>query len=177
MSCQYSDTLSDPSQKMNVRLRRTVEGDLDFVLAAEGAEDNRRYVGQWARERHREALSNPDMAHLVVESVTDERPVGYVIMAGLLDGHRSVEFQRVVITEKGNGYGREVLRAVKKMAFEELRAHRLWLDVREKNERARRLYESEGFLIEGTLRECVSVGGGWESLILMSLLEQEYRKD
>ena len=156
-------------------MRRAAEGDLDFVLAAEGAEENRRFVGQWSREQHREALSNPDLAHLVVESIEDERPVGYVIMAGLLDGNRSVEFRRVVITEKGRGYGREVLRAVKRMAFEELKAHRLWLDVREKNERARRLYESEGFLVEGMLRECVSVGDGWESLVLMSLLEQEYR--
>lgn len=160
---------------MNVRLRRTVDGDLDFVLAAEGAEDNRRYVSQWTRGQHREALTNPDLAHLIVEGVDDGRPVGYVIMAGLSDGNGSVEFRRVVITEKGRGYGREVLRAVKRMAFEELKAHRLWLDVREKNERARRLYESEGFIVEGTLRECVSVEGGWESLVLMSLLEQEYR--
>ena len=162
---------------MKVRLRRTAEGDLDFVLAAEGAEENRRFVGQWTREQHREALSNPDLAHLVVESVEDGRPVGYVIMAGLLDADRSVEFRRVVITEKGKGYGREVLRAVMRMAFEELTAHRLWLDVREVNQRARRLYESEGFVTEGMLRECVSVEGGWESLVLMSLLEQEYRQD
>ena len=162
---------------MNIRLRRTAEGDLDFVLAAEGAEDNRRFVGQWTREQHCEAMSHPDLAHFVVESVDDGRPVGYVIMAGLLEANRSVEFRRVVITDKGKGYGREVLRVVKKMAFEELKAHRLWLDVRENNQRARLLYESEGFVAEGVLRECVSVGSGWESLVLMSVLEQEYRKD
>jgi diamine N-acetyltransferase len=162
---------------MKIRLRRTAEGDLDFVVAAEGALENRRFVGQSSLEEHRAALSNPDLAHFVVESVEDGRAVGYVIVAGLLDANRSAEFRRVVITEKGKGYGREVLRAVKKMAFEELKAHRLWLDVREHNERARRLYESEGFVSEGMLRECVSVGGGWESLVLMSVLEQEYRKD
>ncbi|HWS99922.1 MAG TPA: GNAT family protein [Pyrinomonadaceae bacterium] len=162
---------------MNVRLRRTAEGDLDFVLAAEGAEENRRFVGQWTRAEHCATLSDPDLAHFVVEGVGDNRPVGYVIMAGLADANRSVEFRRVVITEKGRGYGREVLRAVKKMAFEELKAHRLWLDVREHNERARRLYESEGFVAEGMLRECVSVGDGWESLVLMSVLEEEYYRD
>ena len=162
---------------MKIRLRRTAEGDLDFVVAAEGALENRRFVGQWTREEHGAALSNPDLAHFVVESVDEGRAVGYVIMAGLRDANRSVEFQRVVITEKGKGYGREVLRAVKRMAFEELKAHRLWLDVREHNERARRLYESEGFVPEGMLRECVSVGEGWESLVLMSVLEQEYRRD
>jgi diamine N-acetyltransferase len=162
---------------MKIRLRRTAEGDLDFVVAAEGALENRRFVGQWTREEHGGALSNPDLAHLVVERVEDGRAVGYVILAGLRDANRAVEFRRVVITEKGKGYGREVLRAVKQMAFAELKAHRLWLDVREHNERARRLYESEGFVAEGMLRECVSVGGGWESLVLMSVLEQEYRQD
>lgn len=162
---------------MKIRLRRSSEGDLEFVLAAEGAEDNRRFVGQWTRAQHREALSDADLTHFIVESVDDGRPVGYVIMAGLLDANRSVEFRRVVVTEKGKGYGREVLRVVKQMAFEELKAHRLWLDVREHNRRARRLYESEGFVAEGMLRECVSVGDGWESLVLMSLLEQEYRKE
>ncbi|HJU56200.1 MAG TPA: GNAT family protein, partial [Pyrinomonadaceae bacterium] len=161
---------------MMIRLRRTAEGDLDFVLAAEGAEDNRRFVSQWTRGQHREAMSHPDLAHLVVESVEDGRSVGYVIMAGLRDANRAVEFRRVVITDKGKGYGREVLRAVKKMAFRELKAHRLWLDVKEHNRRARLLYESEGFVVEGVLRECVSAGGGWESLVLMSVLEQEYGK-
>ena len=158
-------------------MRRTAEGELDFVLAAEGAEDNRRFVSRWTREQHREAMSNPDLAHFVVESVDEGRPVGYVIMAGLMDANRSVEFRRVVITDKGKGYGREVLRVVKKMAFEELKAHRLWLDVRENNQRARLLYVSECFVAEGVLRECVSAGSGWESLVLMSVLEQEYRKD
>ena len=162
---------------MSVSLRRTAEGDLDFVLAAEGAEENRRFVSQWTRERHRRALSDPDQLHLVAESVGGGGPVGYVIMAGLLDANRSVEFRRVVITEKGRGYGREVLRAVKQMAFEELGAHRLWLDVMETNLRARRLYESGGFVAEGVLRECLRAEGGWESLVLMSLLEQEYGKE
>lgn len=161
---------------MKIRLRRTVEDDLDFVLAAEGAEDNRRFVGQWTRGQHREAMSNPELAHLVVESVEDGRSVGYVIMAGLRDANRAVEFRRVVITDKGKGYGREVLRAVKEMAFRELKAHRLWLDVKEHNRRARLLYESEGFVVEGVLRECVSAEGGWESLVLMSVLAQEYEK-
>ena len=53
------------------------------------------------------------------------------------------------------GYGREAIRLVKKLCFEELSLHRLWLDVFTTNVNAIRLYESEGFQYEGELRECV----------------------
>jgi diamine N-acetyltransferase len=40
--------------------------------------------------------------------------------------------------------------------------------------RACHLYESEGFVREGVLRECIWNGETYESLIVMSMLEQEY---
>jgi RimJ/RimL family protein N-acetyltransferase len=51
---------------------------------------------------------------------------------------------------------------------------RLWLDVKESNERARHVYESEGFLVEGILRECLKGEYGFESLVVMSILRDEY---
>lgn len=78
-----------------------------------------------------------------------------------------------MICNKGNGMGRETLRLIKKFAFEELGAHRLWLDVISKNLRAQNLYKSEGFKEEGVLRECVLYNGNYESLIVMSILENE----
>ena len=61
------------------------------------------------------------------------------------------------------------------MAFRDLGAHRFWLDVKSANTRALALYRSEGFVEEGRLRESVRYGAGWDSLIVMSLLESEYR--
>ena len=81
-----------------------------------------------------------------------------------------------MISSKGKGFGRESLKLIKMIAFEELKAHRLWLDVREKNERAQNLYKSEGFIEEGILRECILHEGVYESLIMMSILESEYIK-
>ena len=66
---------------------------------------------------------------------------------------------------------------IKQQAFEQLGAHRLWLDVMAHNDRARNLYRSEGFLEEGTLRECMLVGGEFVSLVIMSMLEDEYWKE
>jgi RimJ/RimL family protein N-acetyltransferase len=98
----------------------------------------------------------------------------FIILVGLNNPHQSLEFRRLLITDKGHGYGRATLRIVKQLAFEQYRVHRLWLDVRAHNRRAQQLYQSEGFVIEGTLRECVKVDDRFESLIIMSLLSSEY---
>jgi diamine N-acetyltransferase len=159
---------------MNIRLLRTSEDDLDFVLSAEQSAENRSFVTVWAREQHLGALTSEDMSHLIIENSADGSRVGYIILAGLADANQSIEFRRIVVTEKGKGYGKEALRLVKKLAFEELKAHRLWLDVKEHNIRARNLYESEGFVAEGVLRECIKAEVGFESLVLMSILSSEY---
>lgn len=48
------------------------------------------------------------------------------------------------------------------------------LDVKERNTRAQALYASEGFALEGRLRESVKVSGGYDSLIVMSMLQPEF---
>jgi len=157
-----------------VGLRPTVEGDLPYVLYVEGAEENRPYIGRWSRERHLRALSDGRHAHMILERAGGGEPVGYVVLTGLGDPDRIVCLERLAVSEKGLGYGRSALRLVKRLAFEEAGAHRLWLDVKEGNLRARRLYESEGFVREGTLRDAFPTGDGFESLVVMSLLEGEY---
>jgi len=159
----------------DVTLRPTTLADLDFVLAAESAPENRRFVLQWTREEHAAVIRGPECAHRSVEDSATGQAVGYAILLGLGSPHRAVEFRRLVITDKGRGYGRAAVRAVKRLAFEELGAHRLWLDVMEQNQRARRLYESEGFTAEGLLRECYLGQSGYESVYVMSVLESEHR--
>ena len=159
---------------MNIRLRCTREDDLDFVLSAERSAENRTFVTVWRREQHLAALTSEDIVHLIIESVADGSHIGYIILAGMTDANQSIEFRRIVINEKNKGYGRAALRLVKKMAFEDLGAHRLWLDVKEHNVRARHVYEAEGFVVEGTLRECIKVGADFESLVVMSMLKTEY---
>jgi RimJ/RimL family protein N-acetyltransferase len=97
-------------------------------------------------------------------------------MAGIENKNHSIEFRRIAVVDRGKGYGREALRLVKKICFEKLKAHRLWLDVRFNNHRAQRLYKSEGFVEEGMLRECILFKDSYVSLIVMSMLVDEYRR-
>lgn len=155
-----------------VILRKTTEIDLEYILIVEREHDE--YVGQWSREEHIKAQENPDLLHLLIEEKDSKKNLGYVIIAGIQDPNRSIELRRLVITEKKKGNGKETLVLIKKYFFEELKRHRLWLDVRLHNSRAQNLYLSQGFVQEGILRDCILKNGKFESLILMSILESEY---
>jgi RimJ/RimL family protein N-acetyltransferase len=117
-------------------------------------------------------LGDPDIAHRVAEDDA-QNPVGFVILAGLVNESASIEFRRIVVVRKGRGFGRSIVRAVKELCFNELQAHRLWLDVKAHNDRARSLYKSENFSEEGLLRECIRGPLGFESLVVMALLHHE----
>ncbi|NJL45281.1 MAG: GNAT family N-acetyltransferase [Leptolyngbyaceae cyanobacterium SM2_3_12] len=158
-----------------VALRGTQLADLPFVLGAERHPDNRAYIGQWSYERHSAAITAPDEAHLIIECLEDGHPVGYAILMGLTDAHQTLHLKRIVVTEKGQGYGRLALGQLQHMAFETYQTHRFWLDVKTFNPRARHLYESVGFVLEGCLREALKTPNGYQSMYLMAMLEAEYR--
>ena len=120
-------------------------------------------------------LLDDDILHLIVEDESNKKLIGYVIFAGIKNNNRNIELRRIVINKKGKGFGRETVKLCKAIAFKMLNAHRLWLDVGQKNKRAYNLYKSEGFFEEGILRECIFNALEYESLIVLSILENEYR--
>ena len=157
-----------------ITVRPTTQPDLDFVMAAENATENAFYIFQWPIEKHMAAFSNPDMAHLLVETAHDHRPVGYAILTGLQNPHHSVELMRLVIAEKGRGFGKAALEALKQLAFEKWQVNRLWLDVLDHNLRAQGLYRTVGFRPEGTLRETYLKDEQYLTIVIMSILRSEY---
>jgi len=154
-----------------LRLRRTREADLDYVVAAEAAPDAAPFLAPSPREEHAGFIADPAQRHLIAEA--GGQRVGFALLRLHLADH-AVELRRLAVTEKGRGYGRATLRAVARAAFEEHGAHRLWLDVKPHNERARALYRSEGFVEEGVLRDALLTGDRFESLVVMSLLRPEW---
>lgn len=157
-----------------VRLRPTMSSDIEFVLSLEQDRANLPYITPWERTQHEAAIRFPDFRHFIVEGGPGLEPVGFVIIIGCRSRNLSLELKRMVVQTKGQGYGRAALRTVKKVAFDDLGAHRLWLDVMSHNTRAKALYDSEGFAVEGVLREAVRVSGGFESLVVMSMLKPEF---
>jgi diamine N-acetyltransferase len=158
-----------------VILQRTLPQNLEYVMNSERDPENSPFVGQWTLEEHKVALGNPDLLHLIAINKRDNQLIGFAILTGLQNSNHRIELKRLVITDKGKGYGKETLRLIKSIAFRQLGAHRLWLDVRSNNPRAKHVYESEGFVVEGILRESVYLNGQYLSLSVMSILENEFK--
>jgi RimJ/RimL family protein N-acetyltransferase len=146
---------------------------LDLILSIEKA--NSDFVFIWPEERHIETINRMDEAHISIINTASRELVGYMILAGIGGDNRELEFMRMVIADKGKGYGRTSVRFIKKYCFEVLKYHRLWLDAYTDNERAIGLYSSEGFVHEGIKWECKKHGDGYRSMVVMSMLEQEYK--
>ncbi len=181
-----------------MRLRPTLLSDLNFVIEVESDPNNLPFITPWDRTQHEGAVRIPDFRHFIVEAGRhgDGAPRdGFVILQGCRNPHRSIELKRLVLASANHrrGLGRACVRALKRMAFEDLHAHRFWLDVKVLNPRALQLYASEGFVEEGRLRESVRLTGriadrahrvdgavsadsadSYDSLVVMSLLDREY---
>lgn len=157
-----------------LNIRKATPGDVDFVLKAEADPENARGITFWDRRAHLEAIQSQAVAYLVIETCEGGRPVGFMIVCGLDDPNNCLELRRIIITEKRCGFGRAALQAVTRIAFEHLGAHRFWLDAFTDNEPAWRLYESEGFVREGVLRDTHRGEQGYRSLIILSILAPEY---
>ena len=159
-----------------VRLRPTMSSDLDFVISVEQDPANRPFITPWDRTQHEGAIRFPDFRHFIVEAGPAYASAGFVILQGCRNPHRSIELKRIVLQPAlhRQGVGRQCIRWLAQMAFRDLHAHRFWLDVKAQNTRAQALYRSEGFIEEGRLRESVRTDDGFDSLIVMSMLENEF---
>ena len=148
--------------------------DLSFVFEAESAPANRRYVIPWTREQHEAAVEDPNLQHWIVKG--GDRPLGYIILAGLQNPNQSIEMRRIVITEKGQGFGRRAIKLAIGYIFDELKAHRFWVEVKDFDVRTLHLYRSLGFFEEGKLRDSYRGANGFESLVILSMLRSEYEQ-
>lgn len=158
---------------IEVEIHKTQESDIPNVLLMENDIENSQFIFPNSKEEHIDLLKDDNVEHLLLSE--NNITIGFVILAGLKDKSKNIELRRIVIKDKGKGFGRKVIRKLKQYSFEKLNCHRFWLDVLETNKRARHLYQSEGFKEEGKLRDCILIDSEYTSLVIMSILENEYK--
>lgn len=152
---------------------KTTTFDIDTIVALE--KEDASFILPNTKDEHLNLIEDENVDHLLFRSI-DNEIIGFVILVGKTNMDKSIEFRRIVIKEKGKGYGRKALKAIKAYCFEILKCYRMWLDVLESNLRARSLYKSEGFKDERMLSDAVLIGDNYHNLILMSLHEDEHRE-
>ena len=148
----------------DVRTTRTLALRSPLSLALE--------EGWFARllERH-----GNDLWHFVICSADDLRPVGALDLheVSLVDGSAGLGIVIGDPADTNQGFGSDALRALLGFGFGQLRLERIWLDVYDYNERARRVYERVGFAHEGTLRHALFREGRFHDVHRMSILRDE----
>ncbi len=158
-----------------LRLRKATEKDLDFIIDLEYAEDNLPYIVPFDRDFHTNIVTRGEASmDVIVEEVATGEPVGYFLVAGLKTDAKEMEWTHVIIAKKGMGYGHEAMQLIKKWCFVVKKFHRAWLDCKDYNERALHLYESEGMVREGLIRETIITNGKYENLVILGILDREY---
>lgn len=108
--------------------------------------NNQPFVKNYSTDLHRTCMQDSNCVHISVVTIDDREIVGHILLFGLSRADKSIELRRIVIEQKGCGFGRESLKLIIKYCFEQLEAQTLWLDVYSDNARAIHLYESLGFL-------------------------------
>ncbi|MEO6721588.1 MAG: GNAT family protein [Ferruginibacter sp.] len=109
----------------------------------------------------------------------DGKMIGHISLGSISWKDRSARLTRVLVGDsgsRGKGYCYEMVKAVLKIAFEELKLHRVGLGVYGSNPGAVRCYERAGFITEGVSRDIMRYKNNWLSMIEMSILEDEWRQ-
>lgn len=76
----------------------------------------------------------------------------------------------------GRGLGQAALRELLRIAFEEVKLHKVWLVVFRSNEKGRHIYEKCGFRVEGFLRDEYFHRAAFHDMVRMAILEDEWRR-
>ena len=158
-----------------LRLRRATLDDLNYIMKLQAAPENLKFIVPFDEDYHRKIFTCADKMDVIAEELQTGERVGYFMLREL--DTLCAEFTHVIIDKKGVGYGREALKLLLKWTFETKNFHRIWIDCKDYNSVALHLYESIGFVREGVLREILFVNGVYENLIVLGMLDREYKRE
>ncbi|OTW89792.1 N-acetyltransferase [Bacillus thuringiensis] len=118
------------------------------------------------------------LAFKVVDEETSD-VIGHISLGQIDNINNSARIGKVLVGNtkmRGRSIGKNMMKAVLHIAFDELKLHRVTLGVYDFNISAISCYEKIGFVKEGLLRESKRVGETYWNLWEMSMLEYEWKK-
>ena len=108
----------------------------------EQAPDTKQFVLPYSETEHTRNILSSTFVYLRILDAGEL--VGFFIL--VLDSEpNSVEFRRVVVSDKGKGVGQSAITAMEQFCRTQLQRTRVWLDVFEYNNRGRHIYEKLGY--------------------------------
>ncbi len=104
--------------------------------------------------------------------------VGHISLGGISTTNKAGRITRVFVSEehRGKSICRQMVEAVLKIGFEDLKLHRICLGVYSSNASAVKCYQKAGLQIEGINRDVLLHNNEYWSNIEMSILETEWKR-
>lgn len=172
---------------MKLKLVKFTENYIEKLLSWNSTEE---FLFQWAGPTYKFPLDRTQLLN-DIEKATEENPNMYIFAAIDEDSAEMVAHIQIMGIDIANDYGHvgrficdpelvgkgigtKVMKELQKFAFEELRLHKLGLNVFDYNKSAIRCYEKAGFIIEGVYRDSRKINGEYFSLVNMGILDREY---
>lgn len=171
-----------------ITLRGYELNDVDTILQHFNDVEVRRGLGRLApvsREEEEQWIRNGWEARkkgteyvFAIELNENKQLIGSCSLFDISRIHRKAEVG-IAIYNKGywnQGFGQDALKLLLCYGFNFLNLHNIFLMVIEDNVRAIRVYEKVGFKHTGRTRESVYQNGKYIDLLVMDILEDEFRK-
>jgi RimJ/RimL family protein N-acetyltransferase len=180
--------VAGPLETERLLLRPFTPDDFDALFAMHSLPDVARYL-YWAPRTEDEARtvlkkkvaarairSEGDfLAFAVVLKETNEVVADFVLQF-VSDEHRQGEIGYIVHPDhQGHGYATEAARAILRLAFEDLKLHRVVGHLEARNAASARILEKLGMRREAHFVENEFVKGEWQSGLIYAILDREWR--
>jgi len=123
-----------------------------------------------------EALMNSNDNHFfAILTNSEKRHIGNVRLGPVKEDGRRCQFSMMIgnTDYHGLGIGTEVVSLGAAYCFDTLNVHKVFLDVITENLPAIRIYEKNGFITEGLLKDHVFLNGRYHDLKLMGLINPD----
>lgn len=149
------------------------DGNSPEVIEPIPMDSTRRYIQYIINNKDEESI------RYGIHRKVDDELIGFCIIAYIDRYNRNCRFG-ITLGEKdewGKGYGREIIKEVKRHCFMELNMNRIGVELYSYNERSRRLFEGAGFKREGIMRQYVLKNGKFEDEYVYGLLREEWEGD
>lgn len=156
----------------DVQLLPATEADLAYVMATERLPGYDALVGCWEEARHREVFADAQYDYLIAR--VGGEPVGFAILRGARAVDRVALVKRVAVSRPGLGIGKAMMRAVVDRVFATTATYRLAIGTFPDNLRARRVYESVGFVAEGVARGAAFFHGEHRDELNLAILRPDW---
>jgi RimJ/RimL family protein N-acetyltransferase len=155
-------------------IRLAEPADCAFIRQIAGRAENTAFISDDNEQVLRSYIAAPEFSLVIWDR--DGVPAGFALFHGCHDAAMPIELRRLAIDVTDGGQGGHFVRELTDFAFEQLGAHKLWLDAASFNKRAQKVYDRAGFTREGLLRQhWRNPKGDYVDLVMFGMLRDEWQ--